>query len=308
MADIVFMGSPDFAVPSLQRLLVQNRVLAVVTQPDRPAGRKLARRKSPVKLAAEAAGIPVLQPLRLRAPAAIEQLRAWQAELYVVVAYGQILPQAVLDIPPRGVVNVHASLLPRWRGAAPIQAAIRAGDTVSGLSIMLLDAGLDTGPVLAQRRMVLHPRETGASLHDKMAQAGAELLAETLPRYLTGELQPQAQASQGSSYAARIKKAERFIDWTDSAQAIDRHVRAFYPAPGTRTLWRGQELKILAGAPLAGQAAPGFVHICDGQLAVGTGEGLYRLEFLQLPGRQALASADFLRGQRDFIGAQLARE
>ena len=182
MAKIVFMGTPDFAVPSLSALMESHQVVGVVTQPDRPAGRKKRLREPPVKGLARAAGIPVIQPRRIREETAMETLRSWDADIYVVAAYGQILPSALLDIPRHGTVNVHASLLPRWRGAAPIQAAIRAGDCESGVTIMLVDAGLDTGPLLSKRALPLAQDETGRSLHDKLSTLGAELLARTLTR------------------------------------------------------------------------------------------------------------------------------
>ena len=234
MARIVFMGTPDFALPSLEALLPAHDIVAVVTQPDRPAGRKKRLRQSPVKQLALGAGIPVLQPGRLRRDeAAIAALRDCAADVFVVVAYGQILPETVLAIPRAGAVNVHASLLPRWRGAAPIQAAIRAGDETSGITIMLLDAGLDTGPMLSRREIPLAADETGGSLHDKLAHVGAELLAETLPRWLAGDITPQAQHDDCATYAPRIKKADGEIDWTLPALEIERLVRALtlFPAP-----------------------------------------------------------------------------
>ena len=275
MAKIVFMGTPDFALPSLRRLMERHDVLAVVTQPDRPAGRKMQLRQSAVKQLAQAAGIPVFQPKRIREQAAIEALREWDAELFVVVAFGQILPQALLDLPRFGTINVHASLLPRWRGAAPIQAAIRAGDTESGVTIMLLDAGLDTGPVLARRALSLSRDETGQSLHDKLSQFGAELLLETLNPYLSAEISPQPQDDSQATYAPQIRKEDGEIDWTQSAPAIDRLVRAFTPWPGTFTRWKGKELKIISGRIGAGSARAGQVVDSGGAIAIGTGEGLY---------------------------------
>ena len=193
MADVIFMGTPDFAVPVLKRLIANHRVIGVVTQPDRPAGRGHQVQMSPVKQVALDAGIPVFQPEKICRPEAVEILKQWTPDVYVVAAFGQILPQAVLDIPPHGSVNVHASLLPRWRGAAPIQAVIRAGDAETGITIMRMDAGLDTGPMLRQRAIPLAPDETGASLHDKLAELGGDLLIETLPGYLDGTIQPQPQ-------------------------------------------------------------------------------------------------------------------
>ena len=305
MAKIVFMGTPGFALPSLKALLAGHELLAALTQPDKPAGRSKVLRQSPVKRAALAAGLPILQPRRIRYADTLEALRKLDADVFVVVAYGQILPQALLDLPRYGTVNVHASLLPRWRGAAPIQAAIRAGDPCSGVSIMLLDAGLDTGPLLAARSLELAPRETGASLHDKLAVMGAALLAETLPPYLSGDIAPVPQDASLATYAPQIKKTDGEIDWRMSAVEIDRLVRAFTPWPGSATSWQGKTLKIIAGQAGPGQAAPGRVTLVDGRIAIGTGECLYLPARLQLAGKQALDAGDFLNGYRQIIGAQL---
>lgn len=305
MAKIVFMGTPDFAVPVLERLIAEHEVIGVVTQPDRPAGRNRQVQLSPVKQAALAANIPVFQPEKIRRPEAIETLRQWTPDVYIVAAFGQILPQTVLDIPPHGSVNVHASLLPRWRGAAPIQAVIRAGDAETGITIMKMDAGLDTGPMLSQRSIPLAPDETGASLHDKLAQLGGDLLIDTLPGYLSGAIQPQPQDDALSTLAPRIDKEEGRIDWTQSAVQIERTVRAFTPWPGTFTTWNGQTLKILAGKVLSGRAEPGKVVSMNGELALGTGDGLYAPERLQLQGRNAVSSADFVRGYPQFVDARL---
>lgn len=305
MAKVVFMGTPDFAVPVLQKLIEAHEVIGVVTQPDRPAGRNRQVQLSPVKQAALAANIPVFQPEKIRRPEAIETLRQWSPDVYIVAAFGQILPQTVLDIPPHGSVNVHASLLPRWRGAAPIQAVIRAGDAETGITIMKMDAGLDTGPMLSQRSIPLAPDETGASLHDKLAQLGGDLLIDTLPGYLSGAIQPQPQDNELATLAPRIDKEEGRIDWTQPAAHIERTVRAFTPWPGTFTTWNGQTLKILAGKVLSGRAEPGKVVSVNGELALGTGDGLYAPERLQLQGRNAVSSADFVRGYPQFLEAQL---
>ena len=305
MAKIVFMGTPDFAVPSLNALTKSFDVVGVVTQPDRPAGRNKRVRESPVKRIARAAGIPVIQPRRVREGESIDALRAWEADVHVVAAYGQILPQALLDLPANGTINVHASLLPRWRGAAPIQAAIRAGDRESGITIMLVDAGLDTGPTLAKRALLLTSDETGQSLHDKLAALGAELLVDSLPRYLSGDIAPQAQDESLATYAPRIRKEEGRIDWTSSAAAIERLVRAFTPWPGTYTCWKGAQLRILAGYAGEGSAEAGRVIDIDGSIAIGAGEGLYFPTMLQLAGKRRLQVSDFVNGYRDFAGARL---
>lgn len=305
MAQIVFMGTPHFAVPILAQLIAHHEVIGVVTQPDRPAGRSRQVQASPIKETAAAAGIPVFQPERVRRPEAIAELRQWQPDIYVVAAFGQILPQAVLDIPRMASINVHASLLPRWRGAAPIQAAIRAGDAESGVTIMKMDAGLDTGPILSMRSIALSKRETGASLHDKLSELGAALLIETLPGYLDGSVQPRPQPDEGVTYAPTIKKEEGRLDWTQPAQVLERLIRAFTPWPGTFTVWNGQPLKVLAAQVAPGQAEPGKVIRQDDGAAVGTGEGLLVLKEIQLAGRKAMTASDFIRGQADFVGATL---
>jgi methionyl-tRNA formyltransferase len=308
MATIVFMGTPDFAVPALQRLIAAHTVLAVVTQPDRPAGRNRQLQASPVKQAAEAAGLPVFQPEKIRRPEAVEMLRQWPADLFVVAAFGQILPQTVLDLPHLGSINIHASLLPRWRGAAPIQAAVRAGDAETGITIMRMDAGLDTGPILTQRAIPVAPDETGASLHDKLAVLGGDLLLDTLPGYLDGSITPQPQDDAQATLAPRIRKDEGHIDWSAPAQAIDRTVRAFTPWPGTFSFWDGKLLKIVAGSvarAATAQAAPGTVVSNHGALAIATGDGLYLPTRLQLEGRAAASAAEFVNGYPQFMGAVL---
>jgi len=305
MAKIVFMGTPAFAAPSLKALMQAHDVIGVITQPDRPAGRKRRLRESPIKSLARAAGIPTMQPQRIREAAAIEALRTWDADVFVVAAYGQILPQALLDLPTEGTVTVHPSLLPRWRGAAPIQAAIRAGDSASGATIMLVDAGLDTGPLLAKRELPLANNETGGSLHDKLSRLGADLLAETLPGYLSGLIEPQAQDDSLATYAPQIKKEEGRINWDCSAQSIERLARAFTPWPGAFTTWREAQLRILAGRKGEGSAEPGRVIVIDGAAAVGTGDGLFFPTRLQMAGKRPLRIADFVNGYRGFAGARL---
>lgn len=305
MVRVVFMGTPDFAVPTLKRLIASYKVIGVVTQPDRPAGRGGRVQMPPVKLTALAADIPVFQPEKLRRPEAVHQLRQWDADLYVVAAFGQILPQSVLDIPRFGAINVHASLLPRWRGAAPIQAAIRAGDAETGITIMKMDAGLDTGPILSQRAIPIADDETGQSLHDKLAELGGDLLIDTLPGYLNGTIQPIPQDEARATFAPRIDKDDGRIDWAQSAAQIDRTVRAFTPWPGAFTIWDDQLLKILAGSCLSGGAPVGAVVERGGAVAVGTGDGLFRLERVQLEGRKPTQIDDFVRGHPNFIGSQL---
>jgi methionyl-tRNA formyltransferase len=306
MTTVVFMGTPDFSVPILQALIKQYSVIGVVTQPDRPAGRKQQIHVSPVKQVALDHQIPVLQPERLRRPEAIAELKQWQPDVYVVAAFGQILPQSVLDIPQHGSINVHASLLPRWRGAAPIQAALRAGDAETGVTIMKMDAGLDTGPMLKMRAIPIASDETGASLHDKLSVLGAELLIETLPGYLDGIILPQAQPEAGITIAPQVKKEEGNIDWSQDAQTIERLIRAFTPWPGTFSFFKGQQLKILNSEVVSGSAAPGKVVKVTNGIAVGTGRNLLRLKTIQLAGRKAMPVEEFVKGQADFIYATLA--
>lgn len=308
MTRIIFMGTPDFSVSTLKVLIAKHDVAGVITQPDRPAGRSLEPRPSPVKRVALEHGIPVFQPEKLRKKQTIEELKSWQGEapdLYVVAAFGQILPQEVLDLPRRGSINVHASLLPRWRGAAPIQAAIRTGDAESGITIMLMDAGLDTGPMLSKAAVPILPQETGASLHDKLANLGAQLLIDTLPGYLSGKIQPQMQDESLVTFAPQITKDEGRIDWSQSAAEIERLVRAFTPWPGTYTFWKGSQLKILAGSAGPGQLESGMVWRMGDKITVGTGDGLYFPHRLQLEGKKSLEIADFVNGYAEFIGSVL---
>ena len=305
MARIVFMGTPDFALPSLRQLIAAHDILAVVTQPDRPAGRSKRLKESPVKQLATSAGIPTLQPRRIREPAMLADLAKLDADLFVVVAFGQILPQAALDLPAHGTLNVHASLLPRWRGAAPIQAAIRAGDEESGVTIMVLDAGLDTGPVLSSQSVELAANETGQSLHDTLAALGADLLSRTLPKFLAGDIRPQAQDDTRATYAPQIKKSDGKIDWTRPAAEIDRLARAFTPWPGAFTSWQGKQLKLVAGRAGAGSLPAGQVAELNGRIAIGAGAGVYLPSALQLAGKKQLPATDFVNGYRDFVGARL---
>jgi methionyl-tRNA formyltransferase len=316
-ARVLFMGTPEFAVPTLKALLAapEYDVVGVVTQPDRPAGRGQTIQQSPVKQAALAAPVgttgrvPVLQPEKLRQPGVFEQLQTWQPDVIVVAAFGQILRQNVLDLPRFGCINVHASLLPRWRGAAPIQAAIRAGDAQTGITIMRMDAGLDTGPMLRQRAIPIEPTDTGQSLHDKLAALGGPLLIETLGPYLRGEIapQPQPQDESASTYAPMLKKEDGLIDWSLPADVIERQVRAFDPWPGTYTIWNGQPLKILSGKVADGpHVRPGTVtRLPDGTFAIGTGSGLYAPGAVQLAGRPATPIGAFVNGHAAFVGSIL---
>lgn len=305
MVDIIFMGTPEFAVPSLWSLSGAHRVIAVYTQPDRPAGRKQELQPSPVKQAALVHHIPVFQPEKLRKPEVVAQLADLKPDLIVVAAYGQILPQIVLDIPKYGCINVHASLLPRWRGAAPIQAAILAGDTETGVTIMEMEAGLDTGPMLRSEAVDITSTETAQTLHDKLSRLGARLLVETLDDYLRGDLKATPQPEDGVTWAHQIEKEHGRIDWNRTAVEIDRQVRAFTPWPGTFTDWDGQTLKILAGNVIDGQAAPSEVVKHGSGIAISTQNGLFAPTMVQLAGKKAVSIDEFLRGYPNFIEARL---
>jgi methionyl-tRNA formyltransferase len=311
MFHAIFLGTPDFSVPSLQSLYdaPDIEVVGVVTQPDRPAGRGQNVVASAVKQHAGHLGLPVLQPVTLRDAAAIEQLRAWSPDVLVVAAFGQILRQPVLELAPYGCINVHASLLPRWRGAAPIQYAIRAGDGETGVTIMKMDAGLDTGPILLQHTLSIDERETGSSLHDRLADLGAQVLPGVLLAYLAGEILPRPQPEEGVTLAPSLKKAEGQIDWSRSAVEIDRQVRAFYPWPGTYTFLDGDMLKVIAGVYRPDKDTgnpPGTAVSENGELAIQTGDGLYMLEDVQPAGKRRMTGQAFLAGHPNVVGAVLS--
>ncbi|MCW5846836.1 MAG: methionyl-tRNA formyltransferase [Anaerolineae bacterium] len=308
VARIIFMGTPEFAVPCLQALIETQTVVGVVTQPDKPAGRGHQLRPSPVKAVAEAAGIPLYQPASLRREEAAEPLRRWQPDLIVVAAFGQILRPHVLYLPPRGCLNVHASLLPRWRGASPIQHALLAGDAATGVTLMRMDEGLDTGDMYTQESLTIDPRETAATLHDRLAVLGAEMLRRRLDAILDGRLTPIPQTEAGSTYAPMIHKEDGEIDWQQDVATLDRHVRAMTPWPGAFTTWAGDTLKVVAARALAARPLgrrPGTVMWAADGPAVMTGEGTLLLETVQLAGKRAMAAGDFVRGRPDFIGAIL---
>ncbi len=310
MARVVFLGTPEFGVPVLEALVQHHEVVAVVTQPDRCAGRGRGElRVPPVKRAAVARGLAVLQPVSLRRDrAAVEALRQAQADVFVIASFGQILRPEVLALPRRGCIGVHASLLPKLRGAAPIPMAILNGDDETGISLMLTDAGVDTGPIIAQRRLPIAPRDTAETLGDKLAHLGAELLIETLPAWLEGRIAPRPQDESQATYAPPLRKEDGIIDWRASAQAIDRRIRALTPWPGAPICWAGTSLRLLRARPIAewrGEGPPGRVVAWEGEIGVATGEGLLALEMVQLAGKRALDVRAFARGQRRFVGSIL---
>jgi methionyl-tRNA formyltransferase len=302
---IVFAGTPDFAVPALRAAAQRNEVVAVYTQPDRPAGRGRGLTASPVKLEALKRGIDVLQPETLKSELSRDALRALKPDLMVVVAYGLILPQAVLDIPRHGCWNVHASLLPRWRGAAPIQRAIAAGDTETGVCLMQMEKGLDTGPVLLEQRIAIGEHETGGQLHDRLAVLGAQVLADGLGLLRAG-IRPVAkpQPAAGVTYAHKLDKAEAKLDWLQPAEVLARKVRAFNPWPIAEAVVAGERLRIhgAVALPLAHRAVPGTLLLAsrDG-LDIACGDGALRIRVLQREGGKAVTAADYLNARRDLL-------
>ena len=299
---LIFAGTPEFAAQSLRAILsTENQVVLVLTQPDRPAGRGMVLQPSAVKQVASEHGIEVFQPPTLRDPAAQARLAAVGADAMVVAAYGLILPQTVLDLPRHGCINIHASLLPRWRGAAPIQRAIQAGDTETGVSIMQMEAGLDTGPVLLREALPITEGDTAASLHDRLAELGARLIVDALRNL---PLTPCPQPSDGVTYAAKIDKAESMLDWRLPALQLSRQVRAFNPFPGTLAYLDGTSVKIWKAVPDANGGVPGTVLSAnkDG-IVVACGEGALRLCELQKAGGKRLVAGQFLAGTPIAVGS-----
>ncbi len=301
---IVFMGTAELSCDSLEKLARTQgfQIAAVVTQPDRPRGRALKEQSSPVKTLALRLGLPVLQPERACDEKFIADLRGLQPDLIVVAAYGQILPQSILDLPRHGCLNVHTSLLPRYRGAAPIQWAIANGDAETGVTIMKMDAGLDTGPMVSQRRTAIQPADDSATLHDRLARLGAELLAQTIPDYVAGKIQPQPQPAAGASRAPKIKKEDGRIDWNRPAREIWNRLRAFTPWPGAFTFLPGQPkpqlLKIWKAEVVeASERRPGEILSADKTgIVVGCGQYALRILELQREGGRRLTAAEFLAG------------
>ena len=302
---IVFAGTPDFAVPCLRAAAARNEVVAVYTQPDRPAGRGRGLTPSPVKREAIARGIPVLQPENFKAQVSRDALAALQPDVMVVVAYGLILPQSVLDIPAHGCWNVHASLLPRWRGAAPIQRAIQAGDTETGVCLMQMERGLDTGPVLLSQSLPIGEGDTGGQLHDRLSELGAQVLSDGLGLLRAGIVPvARAQPAEGVTYAHKLDKAEARLDWTQPAQALARTVRAFNPWPMAEAQLAGERVRIHGAVPLAleHRAAPGTVLLAGREgIDVACGEGALRIRVLQREGGRAITAADYLNARRELV-------
>lgn len=297
---IVFAGTPEFAVPPLKALLKStHEICGVYTQPDRPAGRGRKLTPSPVKSVALEAGLPVFQPESFKSDESRDQLRELRPDLMVVVAYGLILPKAVIDIPPLGCVNIHASLLPRWRGAAPIQRAILEGDEETGVTIMFIEPRLDAGPMLLKKRYPILRGASSGELHDQLAVLGAEALLETLPTLENGTAHSETQNETLVTHAAKLSKEEAWLDWTQPATALERKVAAFNPWPVAETRLQGQPLRIWRAEALEGDTvlAPGSVVTGKDTLDVATGQGLLRLLELQLPGAKRIVARDFLNAQ-----------
>ena len=295
---VVFMGSPDFSLATLRALAQHYEVVGVVTQPDRAAGRGRELKPPPVKVLAQELGLPCIQPVKLRQPEAMDQLRAWAPDLIVVAAFGQILKPEVLDLPRFGCINVHASLLPRWRGAAPINAAILAGDAETGVTIMKMDVGLDTGPTLSRRSLPIHADDTAGSVFEALSTLGADLLIETLPAYLSGDLLPVPQPEVGMTYAPMLKKEDGLLDFTRPAEELSRRVRAFNPWPGAYFEWGDGVMKVHRAHAEAGSAAAGQRLIVRSQPAVGTSDGLLVLDEVQPAGKKPMSGKAFLAGAR----------
>lgn len=295
------MGSPDFALPSLRSLSQHHEVVGVVTQPDRASGRGRELKPPPVKTLALELNIPIIQPQKLREPGTMSQLQTWKPDLIVVAAFGQILKEEVLDLPKHGCVNIHASLLPRWRGAAPINAAILAGDEETGVTIMKMDVGLDTGPMLARRAIRLKPDDTAGSIFQALSTLGADLLIETLPDYIAGKITPQPQAEEGATYAPMLKKEDGLLDFTRPSVELERQVRAVNPWPGAWFEWNGGILKVMrASVSDVKGLASGSRFSVEGRAAVMCADGALVLEEVQPAGKKAMSGKSFLAGARNW--------
>ena len=296
---VIFMGTPDFSVGTLKALIeAGHEVVLAVTQPDKPKGRGKAMQFPPVKEAAVELGIEVYQPRRVREPECVEYLRKYNADIIVVVAFGQILPKEILEMPKYGCVNVHASLLPKYRGAAPIQWAVIDGEKESGVTTMMMDVGLDTGDMLEQKAIPLDEKETGGSLFDKLSALGGSMILSTLKGLEDGTITRTPQGESGTSYAKMLTKEMGHIDWTKDAASIERLVRGLNPWPSAYTSYAGKTMKIWAAdvADLPGERTPGKIHVTKNQLFVETGDGVLDVKELQLEGKKRMDTASFLRG------------
>ncbi|MFC2027170.1 methionyl-tRNA formyltransferase [Chloroflexota bacterium] len=309
---VAFMGTPQFSVPTLERLnSSEHEVMAVYTQPDKPSGRGKTATSTPVKRIAEEHSLSVFQPASLRDEAEVERLATLNLDAIVVVAYGQILPQEILDIPKFGCLNIHPSLLPKYRGAAPVAAAILAGDEETGVSVMLMDSGMDTGPVVSQQKVSIEPHDTTESLEQKLANVGADLLMKTLPEWIEQKMVPERQDNSRVIYSKHISKKDGEMNWLFSAVELERRVRAFYPWPGCFTYWQGKVLKILNAVALPGanHVEPGVVVALSQDseipIGIGTGDGVLGIYRIQIEGKKPNTSSDFIRGQREFIGGKV---
>ena len=304
------MGTPDFAVPVLRRLLdAGHEVVGVYTQPDKPAGRGKRTKATPVKAFAEERGLSIFQPKSLRRPEPQAEFAALRPDAAVVAAYGKLLPPAVLDAPRLGCINIHPSLLPKHRGASPVAAAIIGGDETTGVTVMMLDEGLDTGPLLAQRQTPIGEHEEADALTARLLGMGADLLVEVLPELAAGRIAPIPQDDSQATVTTRLTRQDGRIDWTEPAERIARMVRAYHPWPGTFTSWNGRTVKVIAASPTAkggdDDGAPGTVTVRDGGLTVATGEGALAVTRLQMEGRRAVSAAEFTSGHPGFAGAVL---
>ena len=296
---VVFFGSPEFAIPSLISIINEYEVVGIVTQPDRPAGRGKVITPPPVKMMAVKYGLPILQPNRLKDPGVMEQLIAWNADVYIVAAFGQIFRKNILEIPKFGLINVHASLLPRWRGATPIQAAILAGDILTGITIMKIDTGIDTGDLLTQQAVAIGPDETAGELSNRLAKTGAELLIKTLPGYLSGKIVLTPQSEENATYAGMIHKEDAVLEINEPADILCRKVRAYQPWPVARLELGGTSILVhKAHADMAVNKLAGVKYIYNSLPAVTTGQGLFVLDVIQVPGKKQVDGKSFLLGNR----------
>ena len=308
---VLFLGTPEFAVPPLEKLVQEHwPVVAVYTRPDKPGGRGRSLVMSPVKMAALGSDLPVVQPESLKGEAAVKQLAGFKPDVLVVAAYGQILPQAVLDIPQYGCLNIHPSLLPRYRGASPVAASILAGEETTGVTFMLMDRGLDTGPILVQEKMAISPQDTTGSLSARLSDMAAQMLPGVLDRWVRGEITPRPQNEAGATYSAALKKEAGEIDWQLPAADIGRRVRAFQPWPGAYTILVGKRLEIIEAVALPKEEECGAGEVVavkqrEIPFGIGTGGGTLGILRVQLQGKRALPAGDFLRGQRQLIGTVL---